>query len=1294
MRKKLMAMLLCAAMLLTLVPTMAFAETDPEPAEPEVAFTYAPAQTLENTGIYLIVSRTVIEPAEAEVGDFIDVSDDATTWTLAEKEGAYTIKSNKYMAIDKGALKLDNENKATKWTVTNTSGAVTISWTGEVDLGKDKGKVNKTYYLTADGTLSETETTVSFYTPDGGNEPVLVESGVPTAAVYIGASGDPVVSAAGAEAKVGETVTAVIGLISVNGDKLATSSINYSATVKKAATIGDLAMTHDITQWDSSAQTPTGLTLKTITKDADYTEDTYWQFTSAPAIKAHLTATEEAYLEEIKEGHDTKKKDNVTYDLYGHREICDSKDELYLVRDVHGHPWDVDNGSIAPESGKTCKLDGHDINFAYKVTWEVTVPEDLEDIEVDWDGDPHDLPGAGLPDNDWYEITFEYNEPSQTAVGEYTATLSLKDPVNCVWAGAEEGEETEDITYTLTITPPKYDVTYYDELTAEGYTEDSEDERTGGTTVTLELNGGAYASTPTNWTATFPQPVGNDTYTKELTADLDIADDAFVPTQTGKVFVGWQVDATNSTDSNLILVAQWEDDVIGGDPGDDIPDKYQVTVTFEIVEGEWTDNTTEDKTVVLTLTKKVGTAPNVKTVWATDGSAALGSSIPTAKTKTGGVTGAWVGTAPTATTTVTADTTYTYSYKALVIYDANGGRINGDGLTNATSWSYEPAYNTPAEAILASDTSKIVSRSGYEFAGWYTDTELTKSWNFATPVTETVTLYAKWVDDLYDVIVTVVDSNEDPVTGATVTLKAGEDVKGETTTNASGACTLANVPAGNYTVAVVSGSRGATAAVSVVDDDVEITVKLPTEDITTKIEKKTPDTRDTSVKGLGELAEVPAYAPDGETEDHVEIIMDVEAVDAENAVPGTEPYYAFGTIDPLTGSQTVEYMDIDLSRVAYKGSVQVGDSVAIPDTTPTLMEVTVEFPTEGRDIYVYFFHDGDGDDVHDFGNNIQLRQLNDGETPVTGTYLVGHNCITFYSYYFSVYAIGWEPHSEPAPIHVHHKTQYKVHTPETVESGELTVSREWASSGMTVKITVTPDKGHTLTDLTVTKKNGTVIELTDKGDGVYTFTMPAADVWVNVSFECPRDKTCPIDPYFDTLNDHWWHDGIHYCLEEELMNGFPDGSFQPNGNTTRAQVTVMLWRMAGSPVVNYAHPFSDVRDDFWYTEAIRWAAAENVVKGISETEFAPNAPVTREQLAAMLYRYAVCEGQGFTGEWAFLLDFSDREKVSAWAYEAVCWCSMKGVVTGRTETEFVPSDNATRAEVAAMFQRFCEDALK
>ncbi|MBQ3427499.1 MAG: S-layer homology domain-containing protein [Clostridia bacterium] len=153
-----------------------------------------------------------------------------------------------------------------------------------------------------------------------------------------------------------------------------------------------------------------------------------------------------------------------------------------------------------------------------------------------------------------------------------------------------------------------------------------------------------------------------------------------------------------------------------------------------------------------------------------------------------------------------------------------------------------------------------------------------------------------------------------------------------------------------------------------------------------------------------------------------------------------------------------------------------------------------------------------------------------------------------------------------------------------------------------------------------------------------------------------------------------------------------DGSIS-NEAATRAMAVTMLWRMAGMPDAEAKPSFTDINNDAWYADAVAWAVSEGIVNGISDTEFSPDAPVTREQLAAILYRYAQRGGEGFTGAWAFPLSFPDAADVSEYAYEPLCWMTMKDIITGKDDGTLAPKANATRAQVNAILMRFAADSL-
>lgn len=260
-------------------------------------------------------------------------------------------------------------------------------------------------------------------------------------------------------------------------------------------------------------------------------------------------------------------------------------------------------------------------------------------------------------------------------------------------------------------------------------------------------------------------------------------------------------------------------------------------------------------------------------------------------------------------------------------------------------------------------------------------------------------------------------------------------------------------------------------------------------------------------------------------------------------------------------------------------------------------------------------------------------------------------------------------------------SSYPITVPDKTENGSVAVSPKNASKGSSVTITVTPDSGYVLETISVTGRNGNDLKLTDKGNGKYTFTMPGGKVEVKATF---MEDNSVLNFFYDVPNDAYYYEAVKWAVETGITGGIGNSLFAPDQPCTRAQIVTFLWRAAGSPVVNYLMPFTDVDESAYYAEAVRWAASTGIVTGLTETTFGTNGVCTRAQAAAMIYRCAQAQGKGFTGAWMFLLPFTD---VPEWAYESVAWCYMNGVTTGVSETAFAPDNDCTRAQIVTFLWR-------
>ena len=185
--------------------------------------------------------------------------------------------------------------------------------------------------------------------------------------------------------------------------------------------------------------------------------------------------------------------------------------------------------------------------------------------------------------------------------------------------------------------------------------------------------------------------------------------------------------------------------------------------------------------------------------------------------------------------------------------------------------------------------------------------------------------------------------------------------------------------------------------------------------------------------------------------------------------------------------------------------------------------------------------------------------------------------------------------------------------------------------------------------------------------------------------KCLKKASCPVTGYKDLDVNAWYHDGVHFCLENGYMDGTSKGVFEPNKKITRAQLITILWRIAGSPVSNCYLGYNDVSNNSeeWYVDALRWATGEKIISG-DNGYFYPKKPITREQFAVILYRFSKEKAETKT------LNFTDSELIHEYAKEAVSWCYEKGIITGDENKALNPQGSATRTQAAVMIQRLCE----
>ena len=249
-------------------------------------------------------------------------------------------------------------------------------------------------------------------------------------------------------------------------------------------------------------------------------------------------------------------------------------------------------------------------------------------------------------------------------------------------------------------------------------------------------------------------------------------------------------------------------------------------------------------------------------------------------------------------------------------------------------------------------------------------------------------------------------------------------------------------------------------------------------------------------------------------------------------------------------------------------------------------------------------------------------------------------------------------------------------TVDKTENGSVTVSPKSASKGDTVTVTVKPDSGYVLETLTVTDKNGNELTLKDKGDGKYTFTMPAGKVEVKATF---MEDNSMLNFFYDVPNGAYFYEAVKWAVKNGITTGVGNDLFAPEQPCTRAQIVTFLWRAAGSPEPKTASSFTDVSASAYYAKAVAWAVENGITNGMTETTFAPDATCTRGQSVTFLYRALKGTASGSA-------NFTDV-KSDAFYADAINWAVANNVTNGTSNTTFSPNADCTRAEIVTFLYR-------
>ena len=421
---------------------------------------------------------------------------------------------------------------------------------------------------------------------------------------------------------------------------------------------------------------------------------------------------------------------------------------------------------------------------------------------------------------------------------------------------------------------------------------------------------------------------------------------------------------------------------------------------------------------------------------------------------------------------------------------------------------------------------------------------------------------------------------------------------------------------------------------------------------------------------------------DAKTDKTAKIIIDVSVkVEATGVTTADSNSKAIST---LTFSATPV---ASVKKVASNGTetsyATTDNPVSISNSYLNGQEITVTLPLPANFVPAQIKHTSADGSVEYF-----LREQKRGAKVFT--YDKANNCAILKITKFSTFEVsGTQTYVEPSSGgpgssggSISTPTTYAVNV-NAATNGAVAADKKTASKGTTVTVTASPSKGYVVDAVKVVDKDGKDVAVTGK-DGKYVFTMPASAVTVTGTFKAETPAPVAL-PFTDVKSGNWFYDAVKYAYAQGLMTGTSATTFAPNGTMNRAMIVTVLYRLEKSPAVTGASKFTDVPAGQWYSDAVAWAAANKIVNGYDETTFGPMNAVTREQMAAILFRYEQVKGLENVTLEENLNRFPDQNKISAYAIPALQWAVGQKIINGNADGTLDPTGTATRAQVAQIF---------
>lgn len=382
----------------------------------------------------------------------------------------------------------------------------------------------------------------------------------------------------------------------------------------------------------------------------------------------------------------------------------------------------------------------------------------------------------------------------------------------------------------------------------------------------------------------------------------------------------------------------------------------------------------------------------------------------------------------------------------------------------------------------------------------------------------------------------------------------------------------------------------------------------------------------------------------------------------------------FANLTDDSSASTLTFTAIPVATVSVNGE-QKAANISVPNDYLNGKAITVKLPLPSGFTPVQIKHTSSDGSVEYFLST-QKRGAK--------TFTIEDGCAVFTITKFSTFEVsGTQTYVEPSSGgSISTPTTYAVNV-NAATNGAVAADKKTASKGTTVTVTASPSKGYVVDAVKVVDKDGKDVAVTEK-DGKYVFTMPGSAVTVTGSFKAETPAPVAL-PFTDVKSGNWFYDAVKYAYEQGLMTGTSATTFAPNGTMNRAMIVTVLYRLENSPAVTGASKFTDVPAGQWYSDAVAWAAANKIVNGYDETTFGPMNAVTREQMAAILFRYEQVKGLENVTPEENLNRFPDQNKISAYAIPALQWAVGQKIINGNADGTLDPTGTATRAQVAQIF---------